>query len=259
MITVKFRSKTYNLFDEISLNTSLDNLVGEFSLNTTLKNEFPFGLRDSIQIMVDGEALLSGFIEKSSGSVTNESTSIIMSGRDLLGDLVDSSVPDSVSVNDKAISLVGLCNKTIKALNIKSTVVNKAGTLASFTEKEIEAIGFGGKAAEFLQSFARKRNVFLITEGDGNLVIFTPPKKLSHEEKLTIDSMLPRDFSYDDSQRYNIVRVASQDNNAASDDADLDDGVSRTQSSQDTDIRASRYLEISGEESMSNAELKRIA
>lgn len=256
MIEVKFRSKTYNLFDEISLNTSLDNLVGQFSLSTTLKNEIPFGLDDFIQIMVNGQARMSGYIEKAAGSISNSATSITWSGRDLLGDLVDSSIPDSVSVNDKAISLEGLCTRTIKALKIKSTVINKAGSLASFTEAEIEAIGFGGRAAEFLQSFARKRSVFLITEGDGNLVIFTPPTKLSVTEKLTINSMLPREFDYDNSRRFNIIRVASQDNNAASDSADLDDGVSRTQSFQDTDIRASRYLEIVGEETMSNAELK---
>lgn len=259
MIVVRFNGDTFNLFDEITLNTSLDNITGAFSLKTTLNNNLPFGLDDFIEIVVDGEILLSGFIEKASGSISNTSVDVNYSGRDALGDLVDDSVPDVVKVNQKAIGLVNLCQKTLDALKIKSKVINLAGDIDSFTSKEIEAIGFGGNAGGFLQGFCRKRGVFLITDGLGNLVIFTPPSSIQGDEKITENDMLDRSFDFDNTKRFNVVRVGSQDNNASDDDASTSDGVRRTQQATDEDIRESRFKEIIGEETMNNRELLRRA
>lgn len=258
MLTVRFKGRIYNLFDTITARSSLDSICSQFSATTTLRNDIRFGKGDFVEILADNISVAAGFVEISSGGINKDDSHITFKGRDQLGDLVDSSVPQEVSVTEGGIMLPSLCSKIINALGIKATVINQAGTIKRFSDEDIIAIEFGGKASDYLQSFARKRQVFLTNDGKGNLVLFRPPTKLTFTEKLTIDSMLPRDFSYSDANRFHKITVGCEDNLSEEFDFDDDDdnGVDRTAFAIDPDIRSTRQLQIQSEESMSYTELK---
>ena len=261
MIDVLFKGQSWELFDSITVNTTLDNLCGTFELATTLKASNPFDRGDLMEIKtkVDtGEPinLVKGYVEESKGSITNSSAMVTYSGRDLLGDLVDSSVPSEVALTEGGISLPELCAKVINGLGISASVINQVGTIEPFSKEEISAVGFGGQAGSFLQSFARKRHLFLNTDGKGNLVIFNPPESLGYKEKLTKESILSRDFSYSDVNRFNRIEVGSEDNFAQGESPDPDNAVDRRAVFTDPDVRKTRQLQVQAEESMTDAEIE---
>lgn len=263
MLTVIFEGKTQELFDSITVNTSLDDICGTFTLETTLKENSPIDRGDLLVIKGSGGDisfgpinLIKGFIEEAKGSITNDSATVSFSGRDILGDLIDSSVPPEISLTKGKIALPELCAKVIRGLGISASIINEVGVMSPFSEKDMKAVGFGGRAGSFLQSFARKRGVFLNTDGQGNLVIYAVPDGVAYPEKLTKDSMLDRNFSYSDIDRFNKIEVGSEDNFAQKEVKDPDNAYDRRSMFTDADVRATRYLQIQAEESMSDKELE---
>ena len=90
----------------------------------------------------------------------------------------------------------------------------------------------------------------------GNLVLFSPPQSLGYDEKLTKDSLLSRDFSYSDVDRFNKIEVGSEDNFAQKKVNDPDSAVDRRSMFIDAEVRTTRQLQVQAEESMSNVELE---
>lgn len=260
MLTVEYKGAKYDRFNSIRVLSSLDNICGQFSFKTTLNLDIPFGRGSFIRIYADDRIILSGFIEKQSGNITKTSQDIEFSGRDFLGDLVDSAVPADISSIEGSIGLEELGNKVINGLKIKSSVRNLAGTIKPFSEEEITAIGYGGKAGSFLQKFARKRQIFLTTYGNGHLIYFRPPTSLGYSDKLTVDSMLSRSFTYDDTGRFAEIEVSTEDNFSSSVVEQLqnpiEEGVERKATSKDSNVRPTRFLQIQAEEYMNDEELK---
>jgi len=261
MIKIIKKGKVWELFDSINVHTSLDDLCGTFSCDTSLKSGNPLELGDLLELKAESETgvkfnLIKGYIEKTSGTITVDSASVNYSGRDQLGDLVDSSVPPQLGLSEGGISLPALCSKILKGLEINASVINLAGNIKPFSDTEIAAVGFGGLAGEFLQSFARKRQLFLNTDGSGNLVIFSPPQSLGYKRKLTKESMLSRDFSYSDLERFNTIEVGSEDNFSQTAIEDPDNAYDRRSSFKDNQVRKTRYLQIQAEESMDDLELE---
>lgn len=274
MLSVKYKGRTYENFDSIDVTTSIDDMCGTFSFKTTLNPDLPFGKGSFISVYSNGKPLCSGFIEKVSGSISEGDASVTFSGRDLLGDLVDSSVVGTASQVEGAIALPELCRRYLDALGIKAQVENLAGTIEPFDKQDITAVEFGAKAGETLQSFARKRQLFITSFGDGRLYIFKPPTKVSYP-KLTVDDLLDRTFSFDDTNRFYKIDIGSEDNASAKDTGIIDavlnlasgvsdsteqaNPISRVSSVFDKSIRKTRYLQVTAEESMSDEELKQKA
>jgi prophage tail gpP-like protein len=256
MLEVFYKDNKYDLFESIHVKRSLDSICGTFTLKTTLSTNIPFGRRSFITIKADGVIVMSGFIEKMDGSITSTTETITFSGRDLLGDLVDSSLPVDVSVTEGDISFPSLCTKVIDALGIKSKVRNLAGSLKPFDSEDVISTEFGGKAGEYLQSFARKRQVYLTSYGNGFLIIFSPPKSVAYSQKLTKDSLLSRSFTYSDIARYNKVVVGSEANFVTDEDVDLTDDTDRRSEATDKDVRSTRQLFITAEETMTDEEIE---
>lgn len=292
MLQVNSKGRNYRQFDNISVSSSLDNICSQYKITTSLDTKVAFGKGDFLTILggrtegdfTDSFPLVSGYVEKVEGNITNKNTTIVFTGRDKLGDLVDSSVRPEVSSSSDGISLVGLCKKVLKSLNIRADVINNAGSIAPFSKAEIEAVEFGGAAGSFLQNFASKRHVFLVSNGLGDLVLFRPPTAVGYKDKLTKLSMLGRTFSYSDLDRFHTIEVGCEDNLASEEfdiiDPDLlltppipgipsapgipsisggggkNDSIDRRQSFVDETVRDTRYLQIQASESMSNAELK---
>jgi prophage tail gpP-like protein len=274
MLSVIHKGKEYILLQDLTVNTSLDNLCGSFGFKTTLNKKIPFGQRSFISMKADNKIVCSGYIEKLNGNITDSAQEISYSGRDLLGDLVDSSVLGSASMVEGAITLPDLCKRYIDSLGIKADVINLAGDIKAFDKNDITAVEFGAKAGETLQAFARKRQLFLTTFGDGNLVIFKPPTSPSYK-KLVVDSLMERSFSFDDTNRFYKIDIGSEDNASAQDvgiaetianlansisgDSTESNPVSRISTVIDEDIRKTRYLQVQAEESMNDAELQKKA
>lgn len=261
MIEVAINGTPYKLFKEAVLSRSIDNASGSFKIFTSSNapETFPFNRGDVISISVDGVSKLYGFIDEINVVGDIESHTVEMSGRDNTCDLIDSSVPDAAKVIEEQISLKAMCEKVISALGIKMKVVDNSGQTNIFTEDDLQAAESGDGAMAYLQSYSRKKQVFLIPSGDGDLIIYRPGNDVAttdliHSYNDNKNNVKSYRLKQSQQARFNKYYVRSSDNIGFDDDADYGvDGTKRTGIVTDDSIRAGRYLEIVAEETMDDA------
>jgi prophage tail gpP-like protein len=177
--------------------------------------------------------------------------------------LIDSSVPDSAKVTEGEQTLKQLCERVIASLPKPPAikVIENVLGLAPFTEDDIEAAGSATSCMEYLVSFARKRQVYLVPDGNSNLVIYRPNKAnkasgvLLNKVGGTTNNVLNYSVTRSQQNRFRKILCRSQDNFGSDPFADSDgEGTDRNSSAPDGQIRATRYLEIQAEETMTKDE-----
>jgi len=130
---------------------------------------------------------------------------------------------------------------------------------------------FGASVGEglfdFIEKYARKRQVLLSSDGDGNIVLnragtsraLTPLLNKLNGQSNNIKS---GNISYDTTQRFNKYIMQSQLNNSAvsnSSGTNTQDAVSQEGQATDNKIRASRQIELVSNSSDSSVTLKDLA
>lgn len=261
MMEILVNGRRFELWETATLTRSIDTNIGAFRFtnsSTVPGKPYPVKVGDYIYIVVNGERRLTGYVDEISLSSDENSHIITVSGRDVLADLVDSSVPDSVKVNEGTITLKKLCENMLNALNMAPFVNEEIRNVLPFTAEEIQAAQSGGNAMEFLLSFARKRQVYLVSNNISDLVIYRPVNDQSSTPLTRIVGGLVNNVKSSmmriaNQTRFNKIICKSADNAAASFDY-FGDGQDRNGTAEDEEIRGSRFLEIQGEESMTDVE-----
>lgn len=262
MLEIRSKGRAYTLWETATFSRSLDTNCGQFSFTSSnpFNQSYPLRIGDNVQIIVNGFSVINGFIDKINASGDLNGHRLTIAGRDKVSDLIDSSVPDSAKIMKGPISLKAMAEKIIAALGASIKVVDASGGIDDFTGSELQAAECGQKCMEFLVSFARKRQVYLITNGSGDLVIFKPlgqkiTTPLLHVHDGANNNVKTAELELDISNRFNKYVVRSQKNTAADPFADYNAGtVSVTGTAVDPEIRTTRYLEIRAEQAMSAAE-----
>ena len=92
MITIETAGQEYRGFTEISVVNSLDTLSGQFSFLATTKNDdiLPIKRDETCIIRVEGETVMTGFVEKINVKYSGDSHRLIIEGRDKTADVIDS-------------------------------------------------------------------------------------------------------------------------------------------------------------------------
>lgn len=243
---------------------SLDENAGKFEFTSSgvFPANYPVRAGDAVKILIDGAPKLTGFCEVIKSNQSSALHDITVAGRDNACDLIDSTVPDSIKSIFGPLSMKGLIEKTISAIGANIKVINSVQGLAEFSELEFFGSDAGKECMSFLTNFARKRQVYLITDGDGRLIIFRPseqrlPGELIKKREGTNNNIVSSAVTFDHSERFSSYSVRSQDNFGADPDADYSGGgVDRKGNATDDQIRTSRILEIQPEENMFDEETK---
>lgn len=262
MLEIRHNGIAYTQWETATFNRSLDNNCGQFSMTSSnpFNQSFPLRAGDRVQFIVNGISIVNGFVDKITASGDMSGHTLTVAGRDKVSDLIDSSVPDSVKSIKGPISLKAMAERIIKALGATIKVIDATGGIDSFSGNDLQAAESGQKCMDFLVSFARKRQVYLITDGNGDLVIFKPngqkiSTQLLHRHEGPNNNIKTAELEIDLSQRFNKYVVRTQSNTAADPDAGYGTkSVSVTGTAIDPEIRSSRYLEVQGEQSMTSAE-----
>lgn len=262
---IRVNGRRFTDWENSSVNRSIDVNAGEFQFTSTSKipSEYPIKTGDAVQIYINGTPKITGFADSTIGRGTKqEGQFITISGRDNTSDLVDSSMPDSVKALEGPITLQKLCQTVIDALGASITaVVSGNFTIDEFSD-EVEFVADSGRGCmEFLVAFARKRQVYLVPSGDGNLLIFRPGATVSttailNEKNNVKNNVLTWNVSLSHQERFNRYVVRSQDNFGFDNFADYSNGfgVDRTGFAVDNEIRTSRFLEIQAPETQNDEE-----
>lgn len=214
IITIEVNGTRFEGWTKISVKRSIENLCGTFSFISTFLpvNKFPVKIGQNCNIHVDDVLFLTGWVEKIRIDYSVDVHTIVISGRDITNDVVDSQI-DHVDFNPP-ITLKSMTEKVLSDLNLKTIKVIDRFNLPPFENVETDSLGT--TAFAFLETYAKKSQVLLTTDGKGNIVFERAGKEqfntvLSTKDG-TVATILSADISFDDTKRFNEYKVVGQDN-----------------------------------------------
>lgn len=254
----------YDHFTSASCEIRLDALSNVFAFEAVAAEgeSLPIKGGDSCRVIVNGNVVLTGFIEIIDVSYDATGHFILIQGRDKTGDLLDSTVGP---INDlrAPITLDEVIKKIIFDIGADIDVVNEFVNLAPFDKaQDIVSPEPGDNAFAFIEKYSRKRNVLLTSNGEGNLVITsgsgdTEEGSIQHIIGASDNNVIAASFSFDTTGRYNSYVFTSQLNPVALNEAgetSLASSVSQSAGVSDNEIRSGRQLFITSETPFSNAQ-----
>lgn len=215
----------YSRFTGANATLRLDALSNSFSFGAVSDQgaPLPFTGGEACTVYADGEKVVQGFIELVNVSYDASSHAIDLQGRDKTGDLVDSSIGVLDDLGTQ-ISLRRLTQIVIAHLNPRDptfiNVVDLAKPALFTPGEDLAAPDPGQNAFEFLETLARKRQVLLTSNADGDVVI-TQNSGTEVEGAAIIaragdpegrNNVIKASVSYDQTGRFNVYKIASQDN-----------------------------------------------
>lgn len=265
-LEISINGTPFTRWESASVQRSIDANCGVFRFTNSSEApvfDYPVKAGDFVEILVSSVRKIVGFVDEVIGLQDDNSHTITVSGRDVTADIIDSSIPDGAKVTEGPISLRALCEKMVSELGVELPIVQQFNDIAGFTSEDLQAGGSGESAMGYLVSFARKRQVYLISDGNGNLVIYRPDTSdkagtpLLHQFNGARNNVMSYSFKRSLQDRFNRYLCRSQDNFGFDSLADYSEGgVDRKNEVTDEQVRPGRYLEISAEESMTDEECK---
>ena len=295
MIELVANGVPYSNFTSGFVSIRIDALSNTFSFSTTSEEgkPLPFKGGEPVEVLVEGIKVLTGHIEVVSVDYSDSSHTITVSGRDKTGDLLDSTidnfsneeiniVTDSFGrpVNPQIpgasilrkfsdvrapIDLDQVIQLVLNKINLDILVVKSVFAIAPFNKAEdIFSIKPGQNAFSFIEKLAKKRNVLLTSDNDGNIVIGKPTGRFV---EATVQNIIGSDtnniksgsVSYDTTGRFNFYSSFSSQNPVALNFAGLPDLarlVNQSGGAFDDEIRISRQLVFAADAAYSSEQNK---
>ena len=271
---IRVGGQKFTLWERARLERSIDANAGifEFSSSNTLPANFPVRAGDAVEIVINGETKLKGFADTVRSEISGSGQTVTVAGRDNTADLIDSAVPDSAKNIPSPITLTDFCERVIAALGADIAVENVLGQSVSvsapppddeFDEDTGITADSGQLCMDFLTSFARKKQVYLVASGDGRLLIYRPGSEragtpILNRVNSADNNVKSSSAAFDHQNRFGRYRITSQANVGFEDSYD-DEVADHKGNATDAEIRSSRYYEAQAEESMSSAECEKRA
>lgn len=261
---IRINGQPFRLWKSATVQRSIDANAGAFRFSNSTASPitfYPVKAGDQVEILINGFRKIAGFVDEISGTQNEMGHTIEVSGRDNIADLIDSSVPDTAKVSEGPITLKALIEKTISALGADIKVTSNVVGIGEFSSDDLQSAGSGSTCIEYLVSFSRKRQVYLVPDGAGGLIIYRPvstetaTSPLIHRQGDRRNNVASYSFRQSQQNRFNRYLCRSQDNFGFDALAEyFGDGTDRNAAVTDDQIRSSRYLEIQAEESMQSGE-----
>ena len=262
-IELQVEGKRYTQFSSAVVGLRLDALSNTFDFQATSQdgNPLPFVGGESCKVIVDGEPVLSGFIEIVEVDYASDFHNISISGRDKTGDLLDSTL-DSISDINAPITMKQLVERIISELGLDIEVIDNANPEPFNQAEDIASPEPGQNAFSFLEQYSRKRQVLLSSNGDGNIVITKSSGEfvnspLRHKIGSDENNIISGSVSYDTTGRYNLYKFTSALNPIALNFAGvvpISDVVDQKGQINDSGVRAGRQLILISEEAFSDSQ-----
>lgn len=259
---IRINGTPFALWKSATVQRSIDSNAGAFRFSNSTQSpigSYPVKTGDFVEILINGYRRVAGFVDEISGSQSTTGHTIDVSGRDNTQDLIDSSVPDAAKVTEGPIALWALIAGVISAIGAKIGVSTSIGdaTIDSFSSDDLQAAGSGETCMAYLVSFARKRQVYLVPDGSGNIVIYRPDPgnratdSIIHKPGEQNNNVTSYSFRQSQQDRFRTYDCKSQDNFGYFALAEyFGGGTNRNSSATDSQIRSTRRHEFQAEEAM---------
>jgi len=210
MIELVVNGTPFTDFISAQTTTTIESMTNDFSFVASSVDGDPiFKKGDPVVVSVEGEGRLTGFIDKVSGVDQEGSHTVTYSGRDKTLDFVDS----SINVIDElrpsgALTLKRIIEAVISHLGSPLIVIDNINPAPfDVVEDRINA-QVGQKTLEFLLPLARKRQVLLPSDADGNITITQsqPTNSGAVLQRLLrsdTNNIISQSWNLDDTQEFN--------------------------------------------------------
>jgi len=252
----------YTNFTAASCEIRLDALCNTFRFDAVAPNgqALPFKGGEQCKVIVEGETVLTGFIEVVNVNYDAGNHTINISGRDKTADLLDSTLDNIDDIRGDGLTLKALIEKVINQLGLSIQVIDQVNPAPYNAAEDIAAPEPGDNAFSFIEQYAKKRQVLLTSNGDGNIVITANSGRsadgaVQHIIGAEDNNVISSSFSYDTTGRFNAYKMASGLNPTAlnlAGDTDLASLVNQSGGVLDSEIRAGRQLILISETPFSN-------
>ncbi len=205
-IVIEVDGGRFDGWTHVNVSKSIENLCGHFSFIGTASEltEFPVKVGQECQIFVNDVLFMTAYVEKLQVELSAFNHTITVSGRDITSDVVDSQL-GHIDFNPKT-NLKSITEKVLQILNLQNKIkVIDNFNLKDFTDIETDALGT--TAFHFIESYAKKRQVLLSTNGEGDIVFiragFTVNNTVLSTKGDTAATILKTNVIYDNSKRFN--------------------------------------------------------
>ncbi len=261
---VRVNGTTFKRFKQVDLSRSIDTFAGEVRIMVSQApdNSSFIKIGDLIEIYLDGLKVFTGYIEKVTDSESKAAHDLSFRARDKVADLIDSNVPESVKALENVSSFSELVQLCIDGIGLTSEIEVVDNVGAEFGDSsKLKASSTGQTIGSFLQENARIVQVFLNSDGDGNVLIQVPDGKhktiLQNVPNARNNNIKTSNIDIDYSKRFYRYTFYSN-SSLASDSATIND-LNNKGESFDNEIRTTRVFEKIAEKPMTSGECKKCA
>ena len=169
-VLVEINGQAYDGFLSFAISRDFKSLAGEFSLACAPKAAFPLEVNQTCRIVLNGEPIINGFIEKMQISYSSSAHNLIVSGRDKTCDIIDSHVGPKMSFN-KSLLLSDIIQASLDQLGINNINILSNVAITPFESNVTIGADIGTTHFQFLSKFCAMKQVILTTDGDGNILL----------------------------------------------------------------------------------------
>jgi len=248
-IKLRVGGKDYSNWTSVSVSRSMDAASGAFNFVAASDEKQPFPVKtgDPVSVVIGGTEVMNGYIDMVEVSYTADNHHIQVTGRDKTADIIDSKVDHEIEFQ-APISLDEVAKQTLANIGASDVkIVNNIKDLKPFEKGELISASIGQGAFDFIESYARKRQALVTTDGKGSLVLTRADEdgpKISFNNVIggKDNNIKSASVSYDDTERYSDYKLYSQGNPGGDEDVDesSEQLTNRTATYKDKEIRSSR-------------------
>lgn len=248
--------RKWTAWEEINVERSLDTLTGQFDLTLARREKtksppVPFDAGAPVQVKINNEVVMSGFIDRITPSIDSLSVSLQVSGRDKAADLVDCSAvhkPGSWSKADAKTIITDLA----KPFGISVQFNGDMGKpLPKFALQPQES------PFDAMERIARFRGFILYSMPDGSIAVGAPDAGAAMAHLVEGTNILTASAEHNISERFAEYIVKGQQ--AGNDTTNGRAASNQQASAKDPAITRPRTLIIVAEDQASKADLQKRA
>lgn len=190
----------------LSVFRSLESMSGQFELGIAIRPEDDVSQIQpgaSIVLKMNGQTVITGYLDALSQVITDDSKDIRVTGRDKTADLVDCAVLHQ-SYHFKNQTLQQIAETICQPFGIN--VVWQATEPGANEKINVWQVEPGETAFDTISKAARHKGVLVTSDVDGNLVFTDPSETVVGNFKLG-ENILELELNDDWSQRFSLYRV----------------------------------------------------
>ena len=211
--TLLVNGSIYGGWTSISIQRGIEQLAGSFSLRVTerwpgVAESRPIKKGDVAVVKIDGEAVCTGYVNRTRIGFDSANTWFDVEGRDKTADLVDcSAIWKSGQWRDSSVKQIAadLCQPFGISVVIGKLAEKAAGEkIASFALEDGETV------QDTLERLLRMKALMMWTDGLGNLVINLPEQTAAETALVQGENLLQAEAAADETEQYSQYTVKGQ-------------------------------------------------